>query len=103
MPSHHEILKVHHHSSTQQLLFTVEGWVGTRESGVKQDHGSSSRELTCKWTSFTSRFTQQFEELKVEVGDLWTEVKLLKRTVREFKVRKKGAALNVMLITSMEA
>ena len=56
---------------------------------VKQDHGSSSKELTCEWTSFTSHFTQQFEELKVEVGDLWTEVKLLKRTVKEFKVRKK--------------
>ena len=65
--------------------------------GVRQDHGSSSRELTCEWASFTSHFTQQFEELNVEVGDLWTEVKLLERTVREFKVRKKGAALNIML------
>ena len=49
---------------------------------------SPSSEVHCEWDSFTSHFTQQFEELKAEVEGLRAEVKYLKKTVRELKVKQ---------------
>ena len=58
------------------------------------DTTTSSTEERREWDSFTSHFTQQFEELKADVEGLRAEVKHLKKTVRELKVKKEDCTLN---------
>ena len=77
-----------HHNHSISFTSMLEDDLELQELGIQQNQGTSSSEVSSEWTSFTTHFTHQFEELKAEVEGLRSEVKHLKRTVRELKVRK---------------
>ncbi|XP_068742335.1 myosin-M heavy chain-like [Montipora capricornis] len=77
-------LSHHDHSSSYSSL--LEDDLELQDFGMRHDQGPlPSSEVNSEWTSFTTHFTQQFEELKGEVEGLRSEVKHLKRIVRELK------------------
>ena len=47
----------------------------------------ANSEVGCNWESFSTHFTQEFEWLKGEMDGLRSEVKRLRKIVKEIKVR----------------
>lgn len=92
MPSlpqtHYTNTSLSHHRQMNNTSFTslLEGDLDLDD--IESTPSSRSSEVRSEWDSFTSHFTQQFEELRAEVEGLRAEVKHLKKTVRELKVRE---------------